>query len=220
MDEKQKDSPVKELVVSLPGKEIKLFITADFEALITDLEDEDKVPCWAEVWPAAYGLARHIWEHVDFNPSHEVLELGAGMGLPGIVCGLKGARLTLSDFNPQALEMAGTNAAVNGVVADLLLADWRSFSEKKLFDLMLASDILYDPKLNPHLGQIFHKNLRPGGSVLISHPQRRATYEFIEDWYDPHCFTQKIALEQVELKDALLPSYDIAIHDFRKRDIA
>ena len=27
------------------------------QVLITDINDEDKVLCWADVWPAAYGLA-------------------------------------------------------------------------------------------------------------------------------------------------------------------
>ena len=218
MDKKKPVAPVNELIVSLPGKEIKLFITADFEALITDLEDAEKVPCWAAVWPAAYGLACHIWEHITFRPDEEVLELGAGMGLPGIVCGLKGARLTLSDFNSQALEMARYNARANGVEPELLLADWRSFPEKKHFDLILASDILYDPKLNPSLGPIFHKNLRPGGRIFIAHPQREATFEFIQDWYDASLFTQQIHWETVELEDALLPRYKIAIQEFKKQE--
>ena len=218
MDKNEPASPVNEQIVFLPGKEIKLYITADFEALITDLEDEEQVPCWAAVWPAAYGLAHHIWEHINFSSGEEVLELGAGMGLPGIVCGLKGACLTLSDFNPLALEMAQYNARANGVEPELLLADWRRFPEEKQFDIIIASDILYDPKLNPSLGPIFHKNLRSGGRVFIAHPQRQATYDFIQDWYDASLFTQQIHWETVELQDALLPSYDIAVHEFRKRE--
>ena len=220
MDKNEPVAPVNELIVSLPGKEIKLFITADFEALITDPEDAEKVPCWAAVWPAAYGLAHHIWEHVSFRPEDKVLELGAGMGLPGIVCGLKGARLTLSDFNPQALEMARYNARANGVEPQLLLADWRYFPDKKYFDIILASDILYDPKLNPSLGPIFQKNIRPGGRIFIAHPQREATYEFIRDWYDPSLFKQQVHWATVELEEALLPRYEIAIQEFKKHSVS
>jgi predicted nicotinamide N-methyase len=120
----------KELIISLPGRELKLYVAADIEALITDVNDEDKVPCWADVWPASYGLAYFIWETIDFSPGESVLELGAGMGLPGIVCGLKGAKLTLSDFNPTALGMAGDNARINGLDAELLQEDWRKLSCK------------------------------------------------------------------------------------------
>ena len=113
----------KELVISLPGRELKLCVASDIEALITDVNDEDKVPCWADVWPAAYGLSHFIWEKIDFSPDEKVLELGAAMGLPGIVCGLKGGKLTFSDFNPTALEMAGDNAQKNGPDAELY---WRT----------------------------------------------------------------------------------------------
>lgn len=208
--------PVKEVYVSLPGKEIKMIVTADFEALITDLEDEDKVPCWAEVWPAAYGLARHIWERLSFSPEEKVLELGAGMGLPGIVCGLKGASIILSDFNDQALRMAGDNARANGVEAQLLQADWRTFESTKKYDYILASDILYDPKLNPYLGRIFEQNIKEGGYIFVSHPRRPATEAFLHDWHNPSFFEEKLYGETVELEDSLLSNYDIAVHCFRK----
>ncbi len=202
----------KELVISLPGRELKLYVAADIEALITDVNDEDKVPCWADVWPAAYGLAHFIWETIDFSPGERVLELGAGMGLPGIVCGLKGAKLTLSDFNPTALRMAGDNARINGLDADLLQEDWRKFACQDKFDCILASDILYDPKLNPYLGKIFSNNLKPGGKILISHPGRKATYEFLDKWLDNNLFQEKKHLREIELQDALLPRYNIVIH--------
>lgn len=215
--EKKPAMNVKELLVSLPGKELRLYLARDFEALITDLEDADKVPCWAEVWPAAYGLARYLWEQTPFSPGEEVVELGAGMGLPGIVCALKGARLTLSDFNPQALEMAAVNARANGVEPALLLADWRSFPRGQKFAGILASDILYDPQLNPYLGRIFHEILLPGGRLLISHPQRPVTREFIQDWYNPDLFTAELFHETVVLQESLLPSYAISIHLFTRR---
>lgn len=202
----------KELTVHLPGCELKLQVAADIEALITDVNDEDKVPCWADVWPAAYGLARFIWDNIAFKPGESVLELGAGMGLPGIVCALKNAGVTLSDFNPLALEMAGENARQNGLSIKLLQEDWRTFASRDKYDYILASDILYDPKLNPYLGDIFLHNLKPAGKILIAHPERKATYDFLEAWYDPGLFTQKRHICEVELDDSLLTHYKIVIH--------
>jgi predicted nicotinamide N-methyase len=201
----------KEIIVNLPGQELRLAVVEDIEALITDVSDPDQVPCWADIWPAAHGMAYFIWEEVQFSPGESVLELGAGMGLPGIVCGLKGARTVLSDFNPLALEMAGENARRNGVRVELLLEDWRTFSCREQFDYILAADILYDPLLNPFLGQIFHSNLKPGGTIIISHPERPATEEFLKGWYDGNLFTQSRIFREVELEGTLLPRYQIAL---------
>lgn len=201
----------KEIVVNLPGRELRLAVVENIEALITDVNDPDKVPCWADIWPAAYGMADYIWEKVHFSPGESVLELGAGMGLPGVVCGVKGARTVLSDFNPLALKMAGENAGRNGVFAELLLEDWRTFSCREQFDYILAADILYDPLLNPFLGQIFHNNLKPGGTIIVSHPERRATEEFLQGWYEQSLFAHTRIFRVVELEGTLLPSYRIAL---------
>lgn len=205
----------KEIVYSLPGQELRLCVVENIEALITDVNDPDKVPCWADIWPAAYGLALYLWEKVHFQPGERVLELGAGLGLPGIVCGLKGAQAVLSDFNPLALEIAQENARRNGVDVELLLEDWRTFACREKFDYILAADILYEPRLNPFLGEIFEQNLKPGGKLLISHPERRVTADFLEEWFDARFFTQDTFFREVELKGTLLPRYNIAIHTCR-----
>jgi hypothetical protein len=54
-----------------------------------------------------------------------VLDVGAGSGVGGILAAslLEGARLTLSDVNPQALRLAAINAAHAGLTPKLELAD-------------------------------------------------------------------------------------------------
>ncbi len=210
-----KKIPKKELPCYLQGRKLTFFVAEDVESLITDVNDPDKVPCWADIWPAAYGLANFIWKSVTFNPAKKVLELGAGMGLPGIVCALKGAPVTLSDFNPLALEMAGENARHNGLEVELLREDWRTFSCREQFDCLIASDILYDPRLNPFLGRIFYENLRPGGKILVSHSCRTITYDFLKEWHDKSLFGREDYMEEVELSGTLLPRYEIAIHVFK-----
>ncbi len=198
--------------IKLPGKELTIQVVENIEALITDLSDEDKVPCWADIWPASLGMAQFIWEHLLISEGDTVLELGAGMGLPGITCGLKGARVTLSDLNPLALEIAGENAYLNSIQPVLLQEDWRTFSTGKKYNWLLASDVMYDPKLNPYLGEIFRNNIAPGGRILISHPWRKATYEFLQSWQEERNFSEEIFIQEVEMEDALLPRYRIFIH--------
>ncbi|MHB1044253.1 MAG: class I SAM-dependent methyltransferase [Eubacteriales bacterium] len=200
-----------ETVFSLPGRELRLALVKDVEALITDPEDEDKVPCWAEIWPAARGLAAFIWENCSFN-GESVLELGAGLGLPGVVCGLKGARVTFSDFNPLALGISGENARMNGLSGyDCMLGDWRYFPSGRKFDWIVGSDIFYDPKLNVHLARVIGNCLAPEGRLLTAHPGRKASFDFIRQLLDEGFKALKKTTLPVVIEDPLFPYYEIDI---------
>ena len=103
-----------DLQYCLPGLSLSFEIVANVEDLVTNPEDDDQIPYWAELWPASRGLAQYIWEQIDFN-GDRVLELGAGLGLPGLVAACKGARVTISDYQPEALKIASRNALRNGI---------------------------------------------------------------------------------------------------------
>src|SRR4051812_35302463 len=45
---------------------------------------DEYMPYWAELWPAARMLARAIL-HETLPPGTEALEVGCGLGLPGVV---------------------------------------------------------------------------------------------------------------------------------------
>jgi len=208
----------KELIFSLPSKDIKLKVVADVEALITNPEDEDKVPCWAEIWPAARGISHWIWNNLSFH-GENLLELGAGLGLPGIICALKGAVVTFSDFNASALELAMQNAKINGVhTANKFLGDWRDFNLEQHYKWILCSDVTYDPRLNIYLLEIIKKNLTSGGNLLLAHPGRPATFEFLNN-LDKLFRWQKIDTEiPITIDDPYFPHYNIHIHHWKQLD--
>lgn len=200
-----------EKTFSLPGRDLRLALVKDVEALITDPEDEDKVPCWAEIWPAARGLAAFIWEQCRFD-GELVLELGAGLGLPGVVCGLKGAWITFSDFNPLALEISAQNARLNGLSRyDCMLGDWRSFPAGKKFDWIVGSDIFYDPRLNIHLARVIEDCLAREGRLLMAHPGRKASFAFTRELLDAGYILIKKTTLPVVIEDPLFPYYEINI---------
>lgn len=163
----------------LPNKIVYLDVVDDIEALITDLSDADAVPCWAEIWPSARALARYIDKNLNLLDK-SVLELGSGLGLPGTICGIRGGQVMFSDYHQAAVELSLHNAALNGVKAEGFLGDWRAFTLQQRFDLLLGSDIFYDPQLNAYLLTIFKDNLKAGGQILISHQRRLPTYHFVE----------------------------------------
>jgi predicted nicotinamide N-methyase len=84
----------------------------------------------------------------------QVLELGAGTGLPGILASLCGAQVTLSDSAklPHCLEQCQKSAEANGVSDRVKIVGltWGAFSSELIklkgeVDILLGSDVFYDP---------------------------------------------------------------------------
>lgn len=107
------------------------------------------------VWPCAPVLAQYIWFYRDHVKGKRVLELGCGTGLPGILAALLGARVTLSDSANLSicLKHCQRNVEANGLTTTevpVLGVTWGAFTpsifELGPLDIILGSDILYEPK--------------------------------------------------------------------------
>ncbi|WP_066634889.1 class I SAM-dependent methyltransferase [Desulfolucanica intricata] len=207
----------KDVIVQLNGCRLTVRVVKDIEAIITDPEDEDKIPLWADIWPAARGMAKYIWDYVNFNGA-ETLELGAGVGLAGVAAALKDARLTVTDYNEQALALTQENLRLNGVDnAQSFLGDWRNFTLKNRYKWIIGSDVLYDPKLNYYIKDIIKTNLEPGGQLLFSHPGRKPTYDFI-NYLVSEGFIEKRVEIPVQIDDPFFPYYNILVHHLEQRE--
>ncbi len=199
-------------IFQIGSKVVRIDKVKNFEELITDPSDPDQVPCWAEIWPAAVGLA-HYLEACDWLSGCSVIELGAGLGLPGIVAGLNGAGVTFSDFHRLSLDYCSKNAELNGLKDyTTLFADWRDFPENRYYDVLLGADIVYEPRLLPYLEKIIKNYVRRGSLIILSHASRKVTFSFIEKLSTEERINNKEEYIQVEIEDSLFNSYRIAVH--------
>ena len=133
----------------LEGREVWISRPADSEALLTDeaFEREEFLPYWADLWPSAIELA-HVVARWDLA-GRRVLELGCGLALPGIAAALRGGRVTVSDWAPDALGFARANAERNGVALEVVEVSWaepRALLEGAPWDVVLAADVLYEQR--------------------------------------------------------------------------
>jgi predicted nicotinamide N-methyase len=111
------------------------------EALIDEeaFADDEFLPYWAELWPAAHALAAALPPVAGLR----VVELGCGLGLPSLVASARGAEVTATDWAPEAVELLAQNAARNSLVLGTEVRDWRRPWAAR-FDLALAADVLYE----------------------------------------------------------------------------
>lgn len=170
-----------ETTVMLPGRSFNIQVVEDVDYLLDLVKTDDDVPFWAVLWPAAIAMAEYFWENINLE-GKMILELGAGLGLVGIIAAAKGGNITQTDFIPEALKLAQENARANGINnITYVLADWRKFAIEESFDWILGSDILYEPKLHPYLKDIFTKSLKAGGTLALADPGRDDARKFIDE---------------------------------------
>jgi len=172
----------KTIEIDLGNHLINLTVVRDTEEVLVQTLEDGETPVWVELWPSAIALARWYWQGPDLT-GLTVLELGAGLGLSGLAAALKGARVTQTDYIPEAVELARHNALQNGAggMMEHLVADWRDFQITQQFDIITGSDFLYHPLLQPYLKKIFETNLKPGGRLIIGEYGRTDALNFIQE---------------------------------------
>ncbi|NWI87524.1 MET23 protein, partial [Pitta sordida] len=86
-------------------------------------------------------------------PGRRVLEIGAGVSLPGVVAGRCGAQVVLSDGEelPRCLGSCRSSCRMNGLPhVPVLGLTWGRLSPQLLslppIDIVLGSDVFFDPK--------------------------------------------------------------------------
>jgi len=143
----------------------------DREALLSD-PSAPEPPYWAHLWPAARTLARLVAEAGPRLSRTRVIEIGCGLGLPGLVAARWGASVVLTDRTPAALAFVAGSLERNGLSGLVLAMDWRSPSVRGPFDFCLAADVTYDPAGNRRLVDFLGANLARTGEAWIAESVR------------------------------------------------
>ena len=151
-----------------------------------DFVKDERLPYWADIWPSSTILAAHLVE-LSQKPGRSVsgrgLELGCGLGLVTTAAMIAGYEMLATDYYTDALAFTRANAWRNtGQSPDARMIDWRHFPAKVgKFDLVLASDVLYERTYAELLPGIIKKSLRRGGMAIVADPGRIGVPDFMEE---------------------------------------
>lgn len=145
-----------------------------------DYQDE-VMPYWADLWHSALGLAKVIVDNKERFVGKKVIELGCGLGLPGIIASTLGAQVTFTDYVPEALAFAKLNLEKNQLdhQATFEFLDWRTPAIEEQFDFVLAADVAYESRFFSPLYTTIGQLLNSKGECWLSEPGRPIAKDFL-----------------------------------------
>jgi predicted nicotinamide N-methyase len=127
---------------------------------------------FGHVWPSGRLLAEAM---ATFDiAGKRILEIGCGLGLASLVLQRRGADIVASDHHPLTEPFLTYNAALNNLAAvpyRLLRWDAPSASLGR-FDVVIASDVLYERQHAALLAALLQRLTQPGAEILITDPGR------------------------------------------------
>ena len=172
---------VVETDVHVGAATVRMLHPASAEDLIDerDFERDERLPYWAELWPSSRVLGEHV-RSMD-GAGRTALELGCGSGLVSICAGLAGFDVVVSDYYEDACLFARVNAGRNGApVPRGMLLDWRVMpTTLGRFDVVLASDVLYERAYGALVARAIAATLAKDGLAFVADPGRVGRGEFI-----------------------------------------
>jgi predicted nicotinamide N-methyase len=167
--------------VELAGRSIAMLHPASAEELIdeADFARDERLPYWAELWPSAKVLAERLLR--EQGEGRWLIELGCGSGLVATCAALAGFQVVASDYYDDATRFARVNAWRNGAAdPQALHLDWRALPpDPDRFDVIAASDVLYERAYGELVARAIAAFLAPDGRALVADPGRVARDDFL-----------------------------------------
>ena len=128
-------------------------------------------PYWAQIWPSAIALSEFLLQEPHWIEGKQVLELGAGIGLPSF---------SISDYNQDAIALLQKNIRhLNLKNVEARYLDWNNFPTSLNADILLLSDVNYAPDQFAALLLMMQSFMKKGTTILLATPQRITVSPFI-----------------------------------------
>ncbi len=138
-------------------------------------------PYWAQVWPASIALAQWLVQQPKYTRNKNVLELAAGLGMPSLAIAPLAQKVTCTDYLSEAVAVAQQSALYNGFEnIDCRVLDWNHLPPELEADVLLLSDVNYEPQQFEMLYRVLQQFLQKGTTIILSTPQRLMARPFIE----------------------------------------
>jgi predicted nicotinamide N-methyase len=163
------------------GKRAFRFLVPTHLEPFIDAEDVfNAFPLWTKIWEASLALANRI---AGLPPQHgqRWLELGAGLGVVGVVAAAFQHEITITEYDRHALDFIHANAHLNGCTPnEIRRLDWSQPDLDTRFDRIVGSELIYNENSFPALRTLFLSLLKPDGEILLAGEVRQTSAPFLD----------------------------------------
>jgi predicted nicotinamide N-methyase len=169
------------------GKKFNILLPKDLDRFINPNDVLDDFPLWVKIWKASWVLSAYLAD-MPVEPDKRFLEIGAGVGLVSIVAASFGHRITMTEYNPDALNFAHANAHLNNCPGlPIRKLDWHRPRLSGRFDMIVASEITYRQADFSSLIRLFRSHLQPRGQIILASEMRKTgkdLFNFLKTDFD------------------------------------
>ena len=168
------------IAVRIADRDWAIWCVEDQDALLSLMSADADIPYGLLLWESAIALAQELEDRPELVAGARVLELGAGVGLPGLVARRLGARVHQTDKAEDALWLAALNERENDLSGiERFSADWTNWVHADRYDVVIGADILYETEMHKAIASIVEKSVAPQGTVLLADPGRPQAMAFL-----------------------------------------
>jgi predicted nicotinamide N-methyase len=147
---------------------------------LLELDPATPFPYWAKVWPSSIALLDVLKAHPHLIQNKDVLEIGAGIGLPSLMMADITKSIQISDYEKEAVELMQKNIEhLELENVEALQLDWNALPEAIHPEVVILSDINYDPTQFETLTKLIEKFIYQGCTIILSTPQRIMASSFV-----------------------------------------
>jgi predicted nicotinamide N-methyase len=162
--------------LQLGGIRLNLLAIEDLEQLLDGkdpLKNVSDFPFWVKLWEAAIVLAQYLAGQ-QFKEGTTLLELGAGLGAPGLAAAAAGCSVTMTDYENLILDFEKVSAAASGLDnVGFENLDWKNPPEMEKYDIIAGAEILFREEFFEPLLNVMRKAIKPDGVIYLAHDIRR-----------------------------------------------
>jgi predicted nicotinamide N-methyase len=175
--------------ISIGPYHLELAQLADMESYIDQLaetctpENGLELPFWAKIWPTSILLGYYV-QKLSPACGKRLLEIGAGIGLCGLIAAKHGFEVTITDNHDDALLFARINILKNGLgsKAEVAKLDFSTDSLPARYSYILGSEVLYrEETYKPLVNFLFqHLDMDPESEIILARSYERSESSFFD----------------------------------------